>query len=251
MKGRLPLNQDMLHLNLHGQSVRRMFDRISGRYDLMNRLLSAGQDLRWRQQALQSAKLQPGDRLLDVAAGTGDMVAIAQAMMPDLEVVAVDFSLEMMRVGRRRVAEDKRVAASGRPAVWTGADAYALPFPTRSFDVVTSAFLLRNLTHPLAALREQARVLRAGGRLVVLDAIPPPDNALRPFINLYLHHILPLLGRFVAGQGKAYRYLPNSIANFCRPEALTDLFRQAGLERITQRSFMFSTAAVVAGEKRS
>jgi demethylmenaquinone methyltransferase/2-methoxy-6-polyprenyl-1,4-benzoquinol methylase len=227
----------------HAHAVRGMFTRIARRYDLMNRLMSAGQDLRWRQLAVRAAELEPGDTLLDVAAGTGDMVFIAQELVPGVMVVAADFAVEMMRVGRRR--------GDARPAGWLGADTYQLPFADSMFDAVTSAFLLRNLTDPLAGIREQVRVLKAGGRLVALDATPPPDNWLRPAINLYLNHFFPILGTLVAGQTAAYRYLPRSIASFLRPEAIGELYGQVGLVDVWSRSFMAGTAAMVVGTKES
>ena len=235
--------------SFHGQSVQRMFSQISGRYDLMNRLMSAGQDLSWRRLAIQAAHLKPGGRLLDVAAGTGDMVFIAQAQVPDLQVVAVDFAVEMMRVGVQRHDGIRLAAAHAAPAGWAGADTYTLPFPAESFDAVTSAFLLRNLADPLAGLKEQVRVLRPGGRLVMLDATPPPDNLLRPLINLHLNSLIPLLGQIISRRPDAYRYFPASIANFLRPEAIAGLFRQAGLDDVSHRSFMLGTAALVAGTK--
>ena len=238
-----------LTVSSHGRSVKRMFARIAPRYDLMNRLMSAGQDLRWRRLAVQAAHLGAGDTLLDVAAGTGDMVFIAQSLVPDLNVVAVDFALEMIQTGQRRTDSVRRDVDGAQRAGWAGADTYALPFPSRHFDAVTSAFLLRNLVDPLAGLQEQVRVLKPGGRLVSLDATPPPDNWLRPFINFYLNRVFPLLGGLVTGQPDAYRYLPNSIANFLRPEAISRLFQDAGLENVCSRSFMFGTAALVMGEK--
>lgn len=226
-----------------------MFSRIAPRYDLMNRVMSAGQDLHWRRLAVEAAGLRAGDRLLDVATGTGDVVFLAQALVPDLHVVAADFSLEMMRAGRERTDSVRRRANGARPAAWTGADTYALPFLNARFDAVISAFLLRNLTRPLAGLREQVRVLKPGGRLVMLDATPPPDNWSRPFIQLYLGRLVPMLGSLIAGQPDAYRYLPRSIANFMRPERIERLFEQAGLEHVYHRSFMMGTAAMAVGVK--
>lgn len=225
----------------HAHAVREMFTQIAARYDLMNRLMSAGQDLRWRRLAVQAAELRPGDTLLDIAAGTGDMVFIAHRLVPGVHVVAADFAVEMMRVGRRR--------PDARPAHWVGADTYRLPFPDGAFDAVTSAFLLRNLTDPLAGIREQVRALKPGGRLVALDATPPPDNFLRPAINLYLNRVFPILGTLVAGQPDAYRYLPRSIATFLPPAAIGELYRQAGLGGVWHRIFMAGTAAMVVGTK--
>ncbi len=171
------------------------------------------------------------------------MVFIAQSALPDLRVVAADFTLEMMRVGKQRAASlpIRNNGKSGPPAGWTSADTYALPFPSRTFDAVTAAFLVRNLTDPRAGVREQARVLKPGGRLVVLDATPAPANWLRPFIRFYLNpasanwlrpfirfylnRIVPVVGGWItdhppAYRSPAYRWLPDSIAGFRprRPE---------------------------------
>ena len=150
----------------HARSVQRMFTQISGRYDLMNRLMSAGQDLRWRQLAIRAANLKPGDALLDIAAGTGDMVFLAQAQVPQLRVVAADFSVEMMRVGRRR-SDPVRLAAAraaqASPAGWVGADTYTLPFPSQHFDAVTSAFLLRNPAKKADVWEDMKMLMRAMG----------------------------------------------------------------------------------------
>lgn len=226
-----------------------MFAQISPRYDLMNRLMSAGQDLRWRKLAVQAVQARPGDLLLDVAAGTGDMARVARALIPDLRVVAADFSLEMMRVGRIKALAGCRKKQRARPEDWAGADTYMLPFPSRLFDAVTSAFLLRNLDDPLAALREQIRVLKRGGRLVTLDATPPPANRLRPLVNFYLGRFCPRLGGLVTGQPDAYRYLPNSMASFRRPEGLVQLFREASLQQVHHRSLMLGTATIVVGTR--
>ena len=240
---------DKLTHSPHGQSVQQMFSQIAHRYNLMNRLMSAGQDLRWRKVALQAAGLRPGDTLLDVATGAGDLVFIARSLVPNLRVVAADFTVEMMRVGQGHNDARKQSAGNPPPAHWTAADTYALPFPSQYFDAVTSAFLLRNLADPLAGLREQARVLKPAGRLVMLDATPPPDNLLRPFINLHLNHFIPLLGKLISSRPDAYRYFPSSVAGFLRPQAIVALFQQVGLQKIYHRSFMFGAAALVVGAK--
>jgi demethylmenaquinone methyltransferase/2-methoxy-6-polyprenyl-1,4-benzoquinol methylase len=219
----------------------------------MNRIISAGQDLRWRRLALLAAGLQPGDVLLDVATGTGDMAYLAKTMVPNLRVVGVDFTTGMMRVGQKRSDSLAQMANSttsnGRSQDWVAADTYTLPFPGNRFDAVVSAFLLRNLSDPLAGLCEQVRVLKPGGRLVMLDATPPPKSWLQPFIFLHLELVIPALGRLISDRPEAYRYFPESVANFLPPQAISQLFERAGLQEVYHRSFLFGIASMVAGRK--
>ena len=158
--------------------VRGMFDRIAGRYDLMNRLITGGQDRKWRRFAVQMADLPVEGRLLDIATGTGDIAQEALKQQPGALVHGADFALEMMRVGRAR--------RGGERIDWAGADALRLPYADASFDAVVSAYLLRNVIDIPRALAEQRRVLRSGGRIVILDTSPPPESALKPLINLHL-----------------------------------------------------------------
>lgn len=151
-----------------------MFDGIARRYDLMNRLMSLGQDVRWRELLVHAAALPPGGRLLDIAAGTGDIGFEALHQAPDVRVVAADFSLPMMEAGRAKRYSHR--------LTWLGADAFHLPFADNSFDAVSSGFLLRNVVDVEAALREQRRVVKPGGHVVCLETTPPPDNWLRPAI---------------------------------------------------------------------
>lgn len=221
--------------------VRRMFGRIAGRYDLMNRLMTFGQDRRWRRYLVKQAALPPGGRLLDVATGTGDIAFEALRQQPDAEVVGADFAQEMMRVGRVRPGGD-RVA-------WATADALALPLADASFDAVTSGYLMRNVIDVAGAFREQMRVVRPGGRVVTLDTSPPPRNALRPFIMFHLKTVIPALGRLVAGDSSAYTYLPESTQAFKSPDELADIMRGVGLVDVRYRRFMFGTMAVHTGTR--
>ena len=154
----------MAHLSGKERSdyVRGMFDRIAGRYDLLNRLISGGQDMKWRRFVAEAAELPAGGRMLDIAAGTGDIAFEALKLSPGAQVVGADFALEMMRVGKGREPYGRRVA-------WTGADALALPYADGSFDAVASGYLMRNVIDIPQALAEQRRVLKPGGRIVILD----------------------------------------------------------------------------------
>lgn len=224
--------------------VRGMFDRIAGRYDLLNRLISGGQDMKWRRFVVEAAQLPPAGVLLDIATGTGDIAIEALKLSPRSQVVGADFALEMMRVGQRR--------PNGARVDWTGADALALPYADERFDAVASGYLMRNVVDIPLALAEQWRVLKPGGRIVILDTSPPPDNLLKPWILLHLKIGVPLLGRLIGGRavGDAYRYLPESTQAFKTPEELKALVEAAGFGEVRIRRFMFGTMAVHWGVKR-
>jgi demethylmenaquinone methyltransferase/2-methoxy-6-polyprenyl-1,4-benzoquinol methylase len=233
----------MTHLtgSARASYVQAMFTRIAGRYDVMNRLMTFGQDGRWRRLVLALAQLPPGGRLLDLGTGTGDLALTALAKDDDLRAVGGDFTLPMMRVGRRR--------ARGERVRWAGTDALNLPFPDNVFDAVTSGYLLRNVADVGRAWAEQFRVLKPGGRVVCLDTTPPARNWLRPFIEFHLHVVIPTLGRWVAGNSEAYTYLPDSTEGFLAAEALAARMKAAGFARVRYQRLMLGTMAVHAGVK--
>lgn len=221
--------------------VQNMFDRIAGRYNLMNRLMTFGQDLRWRRFMIAKARLKPGERLLDLATGTGDIAFEALKATPSAQVVGGDFSLGMMVVGKN--------LPMGNRVQWSGADALNLPFPENSFDALTAGYLMRNVIDIPRAFAEQLRVLKPGGRLVILDTSPPPNNILRPFILFHLKYVIPTLGRLISGNADAYEYLPESTQQFKTPEELATLMRAAGFREVEYKRFMFGTMAVHWGVK--
>ena len=233
--------------HLQGQEradyVQNMFDRIAGRYNVMNRLMTGGQDMRWRRFVVQKAQLPPGGKLLDLATGTGDIGFEALKAVPDAQVIGADFSLGMMQVGKR-LPDGKRMS-------WSGADALKLPFPDNTFDAVTSGYLVRNVIDIPQTLSEQLRVLKPGGRIVILDSSPPPPTIMRPLIEIHLRYIIPMLGRIVAGENgaDAYQYLPSSTQAFKSPDELAAIMRQAGIQDVEYRTFMFGTMAVHWGRK--
>jgi demethylmenaquinone methyltransferase/2-methoxy-6-polyprenyl-1,4-benzoquinol methylase len=218
-----------------------MFGRIAGRYDLMNRLMTAGQDVHWRRLVMKSAALPKGGQLLDLGAGTGDLALEALRRDPNLQVTGADFTLEMMRVGRER--------EGGRQVRWAGVDALHLPFEAERFDAVVSGYLMRNVVDVRQAWAEQLRVLRPGGRVVCLDTTPPPQNLLRPFINFHLHVVIPTMGRLIAGASDAYTYLPDSTEGFFTAEQLADRLKEAGFEGVGFQRLMFGTMAIHWGSK--
>ncbi len=224
--------------------VQDMFERIAERYDLINRIISGGQDMKWRHFAVAAAALPPGGRLLDIATGTGDIAFETLRQSPSSEVVGADFALGMMRVGRRRPNYGERVH-------WAGADALRLPFASGAFDAVTSGYLMRNVVDIPQALAEQGRVLKPGGRIVMLDTAPPPESPFKPLIMLHLKYGIPLVGRLIGGTtaADAYRYLPESTSAFKTPLELARLIEAAGFQKVQFSTFMFGSMALHWGIK--
>ena len=218
--------------------VQNMFTRIARRYDLMNRLMTGGQDVRWRRQVIQLARLQAESSLLDLGAGTGDLAREALAQCPQARVVAADFTLEMMRVGQKNGALE-----------FSTADALHLPFPALLFDAVISGFLMRNVIDLQQALQEQYRVLKPGGRMVILDTTRPQKNLLSPFIWLHMHVIIPALGGLLTGVKEAYRYLPETTEGFVTAEDMAARMKAVGFKNVKYQRFMFGTIAIHWGEK--
>jgi demethylmenaquinone methyltransferase/2-methoxy-6-polyprenyl-1,4-benzoquinol methylase len=207
-----------------------MFNRIAPRYDLLNRLMTGGLDRTWRAAAADAADLGAGARALDLCTGTGDLaLALAARVKPGGEVVGTDFAEAMLE---RALA---KAAARGAPVRFELADALALPFPDDSFDAATVAFGARNLADLDAGLREMARVVRPGGRVVVLEITTPAR--LRPFYELWFDRLVPRLGALVARDRAAYSYLPASVRRFPDPAGLAARMAAAGLGEVRWRRF--------------
>lgn len=224
-------------------AVRAMFDRIAGRYDLMNRVMTGGLDGRWRRLAAVEAALPPGGAALDVGTGTGDLALELARAAPGARVVGVDYTAGMVGL-----APGKAEAAglAGR-AAFARADGQRLPFADASFDAVTSAFVLRNFADLAAAFAEMARVARPGGRVVALEISPVGGTPWAAAFNAYFRHVVPRLGALLAGDAGAYRYLPASAAAFLSPEGVAEAMRGAGLEPLPARRLMGGTLAIHRG----
>lgn len=223
--------------------VQNMFAGIAGRYDVVNRLMTGGQDLRWRRYVIEQAQLPKHGRLLDIATGTGDIAYEGLIQHPHIQAVGGDFTVEMMQAGKKY---PERHAIQ-----WVGSDALALPLPSNYFDAAVSGFLMRNVIDVEGALAEQRRVLKPGGRIVILESSPPKKNLLRPFIMIHLNYVIPTLGRLIAGSSDAYTYLPDSTKGFRTPDELAQAMRQSGFSEVTYKLFMFGTIAIHSATKPS
>jgi demethylmenaquinone methyltransferase/2-methoxy-6-polyprenyl-1,4-benzoquinol methylase len=207
---------------LEAGQVRAMFDRIAGVYDLMNGVMTAGLHHRWRARAIELAAVAPGDRVLDVATGTGDLAGAAlAAVAPGGEVVGVDFSEQMLARARTKLPGARFIVA----------DALALPFADGEFDAATVGFGARNFSDLRRGVAEMVRVTKPGGRVVILELTQPTRQPLASFYRGWFDRIVPALGT-LAGDRAAYSYLPSSVRRFPGPAMLARLMAEAGLEQI-------------------
>jgi len=226
--------------------VRGVFDSVVQRYDLMNDLMSAGTHRIWKRFTLALANLHPGQRALDVAGGTGDLAAgLARQVGERGLVVLTDINAAMLARGRDRLID----AGIATNVAFVQADAQRLPFADGSFDCITIGFGLRNVTDKAAALASMRRALKPGGQLLVLEFSHPSVAGLKPLYDAYSFRILPLLGRWVAGDEASYRYLAESIRMHPDQETLLAMMRDAGLEGCRYHNLSGGIVAVHRGYK--
>lgn len=236
-----------LPLDREAGSIEAMFSGIVRRYDLMNRLMTGGMDRRWRREAATVAAVQPGDRVLDVCCGTGDLAFTVAAACPSCHVTGLDFT-EAMLVRAREKDTARRRREQLAPVDFVLGDVLDLPFPDDTFAAVTVGFGVRNVPDVPAAFREMARVTRPGGRVVCLELTQTQPGLRRSFHALWSGRIVPLLGRLIAGDARAYSYLPASVAAFPSAEELAAIMARAGLVDVRYRRFGFGAVALHAGE---
>ena len=223
------------------QAVSTMFTRIARRYDLMNSLMTAGRHHAWRGAAAREAVGAPPGPVLDLATGTADLAIAARRLDPARVVIGADFSLGMLVEGQRKLtARRARVALAA-------ADALALPFADGAFASVVSAFLLRNLVDLDAGLAEMRRVTRRGGRVITLDIVKIALPLWDALFGLYFHRVVPAIGALVAGDRRAYTYLPDSVDRFLTPPQLASAMRSAGLRDVSYRTFGLGSVALHVG----
>jgi len=224
--------------------IESMFDQIVGRYDLMNRLMTGGMDIRWRREAARAAIGDGAVRVLDLATGTGDLaLELAHQGVP--QVVGADFSSEMLRAASRKRADHHETHIQ-----LARGDAMNLPFADGSFDAVTVAFGLRNMPDYSAAIVEMTRVLAPGGRLVILEMTPLQRPLLSRVASLYADRVIPFIGGLISGDRDAYGYLPRSVNAFPPAGELAIMMRRTGLSFVRYRLFNLGTVAMHRGVKR-
>jgi demethylmenaquinone methyltransferase / 2-methoxy-6-polyprenyl-1,4-benzoquinol methylase len=223
------------------RNIQEMFSRLSLHYDLMNRIMTAGQDIYWRQEVIQRLNLPKNSLMLDIGAGTGDLTMEALRIHPDCHCVAADFTLEMMLIGREKV---------DRTSVdWLVTDALCLPFPANTYAAVVSGFLLRNVDNIDKTLCEQYRILKPGGKILILDTTRPTKNIFQPLVNFYMDKIIPFIGALISRNKKAYTYLSLSTEYFLLAEQLAARMVLSGFRHVGFHRLMFGTVAIHWGEK--
>lgn len=218
------------------------FDKIARDYDRMNHLMTLGLDKRWRKRTVRElSSFRFPHSTLDVACGTGDMAV--ELLKQGCSVTGVDLSEEMLAIAKRKVESGK----------WRVADAEQLPFPDESFDAVTCAFGVRNFVHLEQGLHEMLRVLKPGGRMVILELATPDSSLIRPFYNLYTRHVIPWLGQRLAGSREAYTYLPRSIERFPKGDAFLQIIQNSGfrIQDSCQRKLTFGVCRMYEVDKEA
>ena len=227
--------------------VQQMFSAIAPSYDLNNRVHSMWRDQAWRKAAVKMAGLKPGEDVVDVACGTGDLAmafyAQANRLGGEGAVTGIDFTHEMLAIAEQKTTREQAIA-------WLQGDAMNLPLPDACCDVVSIAFGIRNVAEPAKAMAEFYRVLRPGGRLIVLEFSLPKNQLLLAGYNFYFKHIMPRTATLIAGdKSGAYKYLPKSVNTFIDREGMTTIMREAGLTDITLKPMTFGIAVCYRGVK--
>jgi demethylmenaquinone methyltransferase/2-methoxy-6-polyprenyl-1,4-benzoquinol methylase len=235
----------MFKLTEKGERIQEMFNSIAPRYDFLNRLLSLGIDRKWRRFAVGKINFSANGRILDVATGTGDVALEIAARTPEnVSIVGVDFSKEMVELGKSKI----RNSPYAQRITMEVAPCEAIPFPEESFDSVTIAFGIRNVVDRLQGLKEMQRVLKQGGRLVILEFSTPTSSLFRSIYLFYFLKVLPAIGGLFSKQS-AYKYLPDSVLEFPSRDEFKNLMAKASFKNLAHYDLTGGIATVYLGEK--
>ncbi len=225
--------------------VHGVFTRVASKYDIMNDLMSGGVHRLWKDAMMDWLAPRPGQKLLDVAGGTGDVAFRFLNRAPAATATVLDMTESMLIEGRKRAEAEKMAEL----LEWVVGDAMALPFPDNTFDVYTISFGIRNVVRIQDALKEAFRVLRPGGRLMVLEFSRIPNDLLQKVYDLYSFNVIPVMGQVVAGDRDSYQYLVESIRKFPDQETFAGMIRAAGFEQVSYRNLTMGVAALHSGWK--
>jgi demethylmenaquinone methyltransferase/2-methoxy-6-polyprenyl-1,4-benzoquinol methylase len=227
------------------QQIAEMFDKIAFRYDFLNRFLSGGIDIYWRRRAIRELRGEADAAVLDVATGTGDMAIMMAKHLPGSRITGVDISSGMLEIGRQKVA---RLQLEKKITLQQG-DSEALPFPDGHFEAVTVAFGVRNFEHLEKGIHEMGRVLKPGGKLIVLEFSKPRTPGIRQVYDLYLRLVAPNIGRMISSSREAYQYLNDSVRAFPEGENFVRILDDCGYVRTRLRRLSFGICSLYIGEK--
>ncbi len=246
MSFRLPTSQEK------SAYVHNQFERIARRYDLTNDAISMGMHRAWKRAAVDALCCRGQGSYLDVCCGTGDLaLRMAGRLGEGGRVTGLDFSRRMLEIARRRAQEASRRGQYRCAVDWVEGDAQALPFADSTFDGAIISFGLRNLTDLPGGIKEMARVVKPGGRVINLDVGHPTNPLFAPVFALYFRHVVPLVGELLQQDRLAYTYLPESASAFPPPEEVAEMFRQAGLTQVSHRNLAVGSVALHVGTKPS
>ena len=229
-----------------GRQIAKMFNAIAFRYDIMNRLISLGQDKRWRRKAISILKPDSPKTILDIATGTGDMAIKIHSMLSPCCVTGCDISEGMMDVARKKVAN----LGLSQEITFTAGDCISLPFPNNSFDAVTISFGIRNVEDIERGLSEINRVLAPDGKLVILELSVPEKRFYKFFYTIYTKLVIPTLGKLITGERSAYDYLRKSIAVVPQGKAMTDIMEKVGMTDCNYTYMTFGACAIYSAKKK-
>lgn len=222
------------------EQIAHMFDDIAGRYDFLNHFMSLGIDVQWRKKALKLLRpLQP-KTLLDVATGTGDVAIMAQRMLQPEKITGIDISEGMLALGREKVAK----AGLSHIITLQQGDSETISFPDATFDAITAAFGVRNFEHLEKGLAEMCRVLKPGGKAVILEFSNPTKTPVKQLYNFYFRYITPMIGKWIARNQAAYTYLPDSVKAFPQGQAMCDILHKVGFQAVTCKTLTFGICSI-------